>query len=171
MSYKKTRLVPCGVHNKETQTEFAKQILEIVDECKNGNNEVLFLDPTHQVYNTVNGYCWQPKGRAGTRVIFSSSGRKRINIIGAINAITHKPTTLIAEDNCDKDMIIKSLELIRKDYLSAGTIYVFLDNTRYSKNKEVYAIADKLNIKLKFLPTYPVQDFNYLTLSTKDQTQ
>lgn len=46
------------------------------------------------------------------------------------------------------------LEQIRKDYQDKGKIYIFLDNARYSRNKEVYAEAKKLNIKLIFLPPY-----------------
>lgn len=49
---------------------------------------------------------------------------------------------------------MRFLELIREDYPGSNTIYIFLDNARYSKNKEVYVKAEQLNIKLKFLPTY-----------------
>ncbi|MBL7058040.1 IS630 family transposase [Patescibacteria group bacterium] len=86
--------------------------------------------------------------------MFSNSGRKRINIIGAINATSYKPSNFITEDNCDKEVIMRFLELIREDYPGSNTIYIFLDNARYSKNKEVYVKAEQLNIKLKFLPTY-----------------
>lgn len=106
------------------------------------------------MHNTDNSYCWQEKGSTGTKIISSSSGRKRISIIGAINAVTRQPTTLITEDNCDKEMIKQLLEEMRKDYPTAGKIYVFLDNARYSWNKEVRLKAKKLNIKLIFLPPY-----------------
>lgn len=106
------------------------------------------------MHNAINGYCWQEKGKAGTKIISSNTGRKRISIIGAINAISHKPTTLITEDNCDKEMIKQLLDEIRNDYLRTGKIYVFLDNARYSHNKEVGLKAKSLNIKLIFLPPY-----------------
>jgi len=106
------------------------------------------------VHNTVSGYCWQKKGADGTKTISSSTGRKRISIIGAINALTLKPTTLITEDNCDKEMIKQILVEIRNDYPGNGKIYVFLDNARYSHNKEVGMKAKNLNMKLKFLPPY-----------------
>jgi len=51
-------------------------------------------------------------------------------------------------------MIKLLLTEIRKDYLSSDTIYIFLDNARYSKNYDVYEYAEKLNIKLIFLPPY-----------------
>ncbi len=106
------------------------------------------------MHNTVNGYCWQEKGITGTKTISSNTGRKRISIVGAINAISHKPTTLITEDNCDKEMIKQLLNEIRNDYPCTGKIYVFLDNARYSHNKEVRLKAKSLNMKLIFLPPY-----------------
>lgn len=102
----------------------------------------------------MNGYCWQEKGKANTKVIFSNSGRRRINVIGAINALTYKPTTLLTEDNCDKEMIKVFLDEIKKDYPKADKIYMFLDNARYSRNYDVQGYAETLNIKLMFLPPY-----------------
>jgi len=154
MSYKKTRLVPGRVQDKELQIEFVKQIMSIIEEVKTKNYEALFFDPTHQIHNTVNGYCWQEKGKDNTKIIFSNSGRRRVNIIGAINAITYKPTTLITEDNCDKEMIKVFLDEIKKDYHKADKIYIFLDNAKYSRNYDVYEYAEKLNIELMFLPSY-----------------
>lgn len=146
--------MPGGAQNKEAQIEFAKQILKIIEKSKHKNCEAIFFDPTHQAHNTVNGYCWQEKGKDNTKVIFSNSGRRRINVIGAINAITFKPTTILTEDNCDKEMIKMFLEEIRKDYPEADKIYIFLDNARYSKNYEVQEYAETLNIELMFLPPY-----------------
>jgi len=128
--------------------------LKIIAKSKKNNSEVLFLDPTHQVHNTVNGYCWQEVGKDNTKTVYSNSGRKRITIIGAINALTHQPTTIITEDNCDKEMIKVSLTEIRKDYPDSKTIYIFLDNAKYSRNYDVYEHAEKLNIELVFLPPY-----------------
>ena len=154
LSRKKTRLVPGGAPDREIQEKFAGKILETIKKAKQENSEVVFLDPTHQVHNTENGYCWQEKGGHNTKTVLSNSGRQRINIIGAINAVAHKPTTIITEDNCDKEMIKALLAEIRKDYPRAKNIYAFLDNARYNYNREVREKADELNIKLKFLPPY-----------------
>jgi transposase len=147
-------LIPGLAPDRMAQKKFSKKIARTIKKAKGNNGAVIFLDPTHQVYNTENGYCWQEKGAAGTKTISSSSGRKRISIIGAINAVTHRPTTIITEDNCDKEMIRQLLKQIRKDYQNKGKIYIFLDNARYSRNREVYAEAKRLNIKLIFLPPY-----------------
>lgn len=154
MSCKKTRLAPGDKPDKEVQIKFAKRIKRTIKRTKKTKEIVIFLDPTHQVHNTINGYCWQEKGRAGTKTISSNSGRKRITILGAINAVSHKPTTLIIESNCDKEAMKLFLKEIRRDYPGGKKIYIFLDNARYSYNKEVAARAKELNIKLVFLPAY-----------------
>lgn len=51
-------------------------------------------------------------------------------------------------------MIKVSLTEIRKDYPDSKTIYIFLDNAKYSRNYDVYEHAEKLKIELVFLPSY-----------------
>jgi transposase len=118
------------------------------------NAAVLFLDPTHQVHNVVSGYAWQVKGREHTRAINSNSGRKRITIIGALNAVTLAPTTLMTESNCDAEMMLCMMEEIRKGYPRKRRIYVFLDNAKYQHTAIVEEKARALGIKLIFLPPY-----------------
>jgi transposase len=146
--------VPGGSPDRKIQKNFAKRIIRTVKKAEKENGTVVFLDPTHQVHNTVNGYCWQEKGKAGTKILKSNSGRSRISIIGAMNAITYRPTTIITEDNCDKEMMKQFMKELRKDYQDTGRIYAFLDNARYNHNKEVIEEAEALNIKLIFLPPY-----------------
>jgi len=146
--------VPGNAPDRTVQKKFARMIVKTIRKSERENGVTVFLDPTHQVYNTVNGYSWQEKGAAGTKIISSPSGRKRISIIGAINAVSHQPTTLITEGNCDQDTIKLLLGEIRNDYPGAGKIYTFLDNARYNWSKEVRKEAKRLGIKLIFLPSY-----------------
>lgn len=50
---------------------------------------MLFLDPMHQIHNNENDYGWQIKGLEGTKQVLANTGRKRLNIVGAINAVTY----------------------------------------------------------------------------------
>lgn len=114
----------------------------------------MFLDPAHQVHNVDNSYCWQAKGKCGTKIIPSNSGRKRVTIIGAINATTFTPTILTTEDNCDGLMMKVFLGEVRKDYPKNKTISIFLDNAKYNHSILVRDEAKRLHIKLLFLPPY-----------------
>jgi len=154
LSFKKTRLIPGGIPDEKDQKCFVRKIFRVFKKAEEENGEVIFSDAAHQVHNTDNGGCWQEKGGKNTKVLLSNSGRKRINIIGAINAKTHKPTTIVTEDNCDKDMMKQLLAQIRREYSESGRIHVFLDNAKYNRSKEVGEQARQLNIKLEFLPAY-----------------
>lgn len=129
-------------------------MMSTIQQADIDNDVVLFLDPVHQVHNVENGYCWQVRGRVGTKTVRSNSGRERLTIIGAINAQTRQPTILTTEDNCDGAMMVAFLAEIRRDYPSEKTVYVFLDNARYSHSKLVTAAAQQLHITLLFLPPY-----------------
>lgn len=94
------------------------------------------------------------KRQKNTKSISSNTGRKRINIIGALNPVNFSATSFITETNCDKEAIKQLLAEARDEYPGNKTIYIFLDNARYNYNREVNEKAKELNIKLKFLPPY-----------------
>jgi transposase len=154
LSYKKTRIVPSGAPDTETQEKFIKIILKTIKKANTDKDIVLFLDPAHQVHNIENSYCWQIKGKAETKTVPSNSGRERLTVIGAMNASTYKSTILTTEDNCDGEMMAVFLKEVRKAYPKAKTIYIFLDNAKYNHSNLVTAEAKRLGIKLKFLPPY-----------------
>lgn len=154
MSCKRTRLVPGNVPDRRIQKEFIATINDTIEQAGNNNDIVLFLDPTHQVYNVENGYAWQEVGAEHTKIVNSNSGRRRINIIGALNAASLKPTTIVTEANCDRETMVVFLNEIKKEYEKAENIHVFLDNAKYNHSKKVKKEAEKLGIKLIFLPPY-----------------
>jgi len=61
-----------------------------LEEAKAEKRKVLFVDAAHFVMGAFLGYLW-----CIARIFIpSSSGRKRYNILGAIDAITHELTTV-----------------------------------------------------------------------------
>ncbi|MFN0083679.1 MAG: hypothetical protein ACKVOM_14320 [Ferruginibacter sp.] len=66
-------------------------MMEELYECAKNDQEqvMLFLDPMHQIHNNENDYGWQIKGLEGTKQVLANTGRKRLNIVGAINAVTY----------------------------------------------------------------------------------
>jgi transposase len=154
LSYKKTRLIPGNAPDKATQELQIGIILETISQADKNGEAVVFIDPTHQIYNAESGYLWQEKGGAGTKQIFSNSGRRRITIVGAINPHSLSPTTLITEGNCDRELMKLFIRELRKDYPGGEKIHAFLDNARYNWSKDVRAEAKRLNVELKYLPPY-----------------
>ena len=119
-----------------------------------GSEVVLFLDPMHQIHNSEPDLAWQIKGEENTRRILTNSGRRRLNIIGALNPISLIPTIVLTEDNCDKEMTMAFLEEIRKEYPDQETIHIFLDNASYNKAYDTQDKAKELGIKFHYLPPY-----------------
>jgi len=109
----------------------------------------------HQIHNNKNDYAWQIRGKGGTRHVLSNTGRRRLNIIGALNPVTLIPTIFLTEANCDKELVQIFFGEIRKEYPDREkAVHLFLDNAGYNRSYEVKSKAEELNIKLHYLPPY-----------------
>ena len=112
------------------------------------------MDAAHPLFNNLNGYKWQLKGKENTQLALSNEGRKRLTILSAYNPNTVSYTTIFTENTCDQEMICLFLQEIRKDYPTASKINIVLDNASYHRAKRVKKLAEENNILLKFLPAY-----------------
>jgi len=119
-----------------------------------GKEVVLSFDPMHQIHNNENGYLWQIKGKEGTKQVPSNTGRRRLNILGAINIVNLDIVPFITEENCNKETIKVFFNEVKKKYSKAEKITIFLDNARYQRNYEVQEYAQELGITLCFMPPY-----------------
>ena len=61
---------------------------------------------------------------------------------------------MLTEENCCAEVMEAFLEEIRKQYCTASTICIILDNARYQRAYPVQRLAEQLNINLIFLPPY-----------------
>jgi transposase len=149
-------LIPGKIPDENIQREFVDKYNNLLEQAKAGNIHLLFFDPTHQVHNTVSGKCWQAKGKEGTVMLSSNTGRNRTSILGAINACGGTFSSIITEDNCDTDMIKIAFHSIRnsKEYRNNKKIVIILDNAPYNRSYETQRFAKKLGIELKYLPPY-----------------
>lgn len=122
--------------------------------CTDEREILLYLDPMHQIHNNENDYAWQPTGLAGTKKVLANTGRKRLNIIGAVNPVTFKPTIMLTEENCCAEVIEAFLSAIKQQYSNATCICIILDNARYQRSYLVQQKAMSLGIELIYLPPY-----------------
>lgn len=123
-------------------------------QASQGSEVILFLDPMHQIHNSEPDYAWQIKGGQNTHRILTNSGRRRLNIIGALNPLTFIPTIFLTEANCDRQTMMIFLEEVKKDYPEAGEIHIFLDNASYNRAYDTQDKAKELGITLHYLPPY-----------------
>lgn len=108
----------------------------------------------HQVHNNANDYCWQFIGAQGTKQVKSNTGRRRLNIIGALDPISLEPIIILTEANCNKELMLSYLKHIKEQNEESEVIYIVLDNARYNRCYEVQKEAELLGIELLYLPPY-----------------
>ncbi len=96
---------------------------------------------------------WQPRGKKGTITIKSNTGRKRINILGALDIEDFSVTTILTEETCDSVRIVEFIKKIKEKY-PCRKIVIILDNARYNHARITRAFAEENDILLLFLPPY-----------------
>ena len=122
----------------------------LMDLAKNNKITLLFMDASHFVMGCdFLGYIY---GFA-RRFIKTYSGRKRYNVLGALNFITKKMTTVTNDTYITALEICELLKKVAIEYAGAP-IYLILDNARYQKCKIVEELADQLGIHLTYIPSY-----------------
>jgi transposase len=88
-----------------------------------------------------------------TKILPSNTGRKRLNIQGAINLDTQDLISTIHE-SLDKQSTIEILKKIEARHFNEKKIYVIVDNAGYYRAKEVSQYLKKSKIELVYLPPY-----------------
>jgi transposase len=134
----------------DKQEIFKKEELEPrLEEAKKGERAVFFTDAAHFVLAPFLGFLWSL-----TRLfIRAPAGRKRFNVLGALNAITHELITVTNDSYINAESVCELLWKIAS--LNLGMpITLVLDNARYQKCLLVQNLAKSLGIELLFLPSY-----------------
>lgn len=105
------------------------------------------------MHNTTLAYGWILKGKANDKFVRTNSGRKRLNLNGALNM--HNNTAIVLEEETiNTEATIHLLEAIKQKQ-KHGKVYLILDNARYHHAKLVRRwILHHPRFKLLFLPAY-----------------
>ena len=105
---------------------------------------LLFLDASHFVMGCdFLGYIY---GKV-RRFVKTFSGRKRYNVLGALNFVTKKVTTVANDAYITATEVCEMLRKVAAEY-KGKAIHIVLDNARYQKCEVVMNLADKLLIIL-----------------------
>lgn len=131
------------------QRKFVEEVLQpLVNQAEKGECHLLFMDGVHFVMSAFVTVVW-----CFNRVfIKSSSGRNRINLLGAINAKTREIISVYNESYIKAPTVVELLKIIKSRYRKQ--IYLVLDNARYQHCKLVKQTAKELGIELIYLPSY-----------------
>ena len=124
-------------------------LIPAIDKAKAGIIELFFVDASHFVMGGLPGRLWG-KVRYWVK---TSSGRKRHNVLGALNFMTRKIETIANDSYITSTQVVELIENIALKYIGKPII-IIMDNARYQHCKFVTNRAAELGIQLIFLPTY-----------------
>jgi len=147
--YKKPKLVP-GKADPQAQEQFLAEY-EKLKRDKGEEDPVYFMDAAHPQHNPVLACGWIKRGE--DRNVRSNTGRRRVNINGAIDLTRLEPVVRF-DETIDADSTIALFRQLEALNLAATWIYVICDNARYYRSKAVNQYLETSRIKLIFLPPY-----------------
>lgn len=134
----------------ELQTTFLSQTLfPLIAKAKRKACEVFFVDGVHPVQGFHQGEVWSKE----PVVVRTSSGRQRVNILGALNAL-HPSLYSITEDKYINSLTVCELITFLREEHPGRQLYMIMDNASYQRCDLVAKHAKKLRVNLVFLPPY-----------------
>jgi transposase len=149
-SYKKPKGVP-HKFDEEKQAEFIKYY-EVLKNSLDEDEPLLFMDAVHPTQATKITAGWIKKGV--DKPIETTGSRTRLNIVGAIRLGCLSEMIVDRYDTVNGDSIIEFLNTTRDFYSTSSAIHLVLDGAGYHRSLKVVEEAEKLNIKLHYLPPY-----------------
>jgi transposase len=148
--YKKAKLEPGQHPDRERQEAFVEKY-ENIKKDKADGDVIYFMDATHPQHNPVIGCGWIKRGQE--HPIQSNTGRRRININGAIN-VQALTAEVRFDETIDAVSTIALLQQLEQANPTAPHIIVICDNARYYKSKLVAQYLTTSRIRLEPLPPY-----------------
>lgn len=121
-----------------------------MERAKEGKTVLLFMDASHFVMGCdFLGYIYSRT----RKFVKTWSGRRRYNVLGAIDFLTKKVHTVANDSYITATEVCRMLQKLHEQY-TGKEIHLVLDNARYQKCKVVQELASSLGIHLEYLPPY-----------------
>ena len=141
--------IPAKADNERQHQWVERELKPLIEAAQQEQVHLLFCDAAHFVLQPFLCSLW-----CAFRVfIKASAGRNRINVLGAVNAITKEVITLSNTTYITSATLIEFLKMLKEKY-SDKPIAIVLDNARYQHCFVVKTIAKSFGIHLLFLPPY-----------------
>lgn len=149
--YKKPKVVP-GKVDLQLQLGFLEEYEALKDHLEE-KDRIYFADSTHPTHNTKISYGWILKGRINDKYVKTTSGRKRLNLNGALN-IQDKTAIVLEEKTINTEATIHLLETI-KIKQKHGKVYVIFDNAPQHHSRRLKNwLLNHPRFKIIYLPAY-----------------
>jgi transposase len=136
-------------HARE-QAAFLEEKLEPrLEQARGGHRQVYFVDAAHFVFAPFLGSLWC----VARLFVRAASGRKRHNVLGAFDAVTHRLIRVTNQGSINAESVCALLRSVAGAAVGLP-ITMVLDNARYQKCVVVQSLAESLGIELLYLPSY-----------------
>ena len=142
--------IPAKADRDGQRSFYQDTLLPLMQKAGSGKHVLLFVDASHFVMGCDFIGCVYCKVRRFAR---SLSGRKRYNVLGALDYVTKKVITVTNDKYINAESVCGLLEKIRSEY-KGKIIDVVLDNASYQKCDRVTKLAGSLHINFHYLPPY-----------------
>jgi transposase len=136
-------------HAQEQARFLEKELQPALKQARVGRRAVFFVDAAHFVWAPFLWALWC----LARMFVRSGTGRKRYNVLGALNAVTHEVIRVCNEGYVTAETVCTLLRTLAKSGLQVP-ITIVLDNARYQRCELVQSLARQLGIRLLFLPSY-----------------
>ena len=148
--FKRSKLIPYK-QDLPAQRAFIEEITPLLESAP-PDTVLLYSDAVHPQHNTETTQGWIAKGKEF--FVRSTSGKKRLNLLGVLNA--HTPTDLFVSDyeTINGASVIAFYQQVEQRYPDATSIVIVADNARYYHSEAVKAYLATSRIQIKRLPPY-----------------
>ena len=136
-------------HAREQTAFLAEKLEPMLEQARSGHRQVYFVDAAHFVFAPFLGCLWC----AARLFVRAASGRKRHNVLGAFDAVTHRLIRVTNQGYINAESVCALLRSVASAAVGLP-ITLVLDNARYQKCAVVQALAGSLGIELLYLPSY-----------------
>jgi transposase len=136
-------------HAREQATFVQEELEPRLEQARQGRRQVYFVDAAHFVFAPFLGCLWC----AARLFVRAASGRKRYNVLGALDAVTHRLIRVTNFDYINAESVCALLHAVAEAAVGSP-ITLVLDNARYQKCALVQGVAESLGIELLYLPGY-----------------
>jgi transposase len=136
-------------HAREQATFVQEELEPRLEQARQGRRQVYFVDAAHFVFAPFLGCLWC----AARLFVRAASGRKRYNVLGALDAVTHRLIRVTNFDYINAESVCALLHAVAEAAVGSP-ITLVLDNARYQKCALAQGVAESLGIELLYLPGY-----------------
>lgn len=146
---RKVKPIPAKADIQAQETFKAATLEPLIEQAQQKTIHLFFVDAAHFVLLSFLGYLYS----LVVRCVKSAGGRKRFNVLGALNAITHELVTVTNHAYINALAVCELLEKLAQQFPDLPIVLI-MDNARYQRCKLVLEKAASLNIRIVFLPPY-----------------